>query len=470
MNGVLRQRTANLPPELAQPLGKAMIPPENVFSFMPSKASATALPIWPLPASLAGAWREDSFSASNPPCARSSPTACPGSSSNETQRPQRRPFQCTLLSLPHLLENDARHRFRRRSPISTRLPQAISRLGAVIGEGDGLKVGLAWAGNPKHLLDKERPRFRASRPPSCRQGRGFLSLQLGAAAREASASITDLAPELTDFAQTAGAIANLDLVISVDTAVAHLGGAMGKPVWIMLPFVPDWRWLLERKDSPWYPTARLFRQKTRGDWGPVVGEIARALARREPDRQGSTPAGMTAGMPAKRPGLAIREPSAHSTPPRQSPTGLETLAMADEPRAFYLRARIAKDAGEQPAAIEFINERSPPTATTSHCFVIWPRCSSLPASWTRRSRRADERSPWSLTPAGSQCARHHVMRAWRKRRGNLASAARHSARARLRCGSYEPRPRLARLRAPRRRARGHERGHSPEPEFCQRLL
>jgi len=106
----------------------------------------------------------------------------------------------------------------------------------------------------------------------------IFSLQIGAAVREASARITDLAPELTDFAQTAGAIANLDLVISVDTAVAHLAGAMGKRVWIMLPFVPDWRWLLEREDSPWYPTARLFRQKTRGDWGPVIGEIAAMLA------------------------------------------------------------------------------------------------------------------------------------------------------------------------------------------------
>jgi len=114
--------------------------------------------------------------------------------------------------------------------------------------------------------------------PGGSEGVRFFSLQLSAAAREASASITDLALELTDFAQTAGAIANLDLVISVDTAVAHLAGAMGKRVWIMLPFVPDWRWLLEREDSPWYPTARLFRQKTRGDWGPVIGEIAAMLA------------------------------------------------------------------------------------------------------------------------------------------------------------------------------------------------
>src|SRR4029077_16037085 len=102
------------------------------------------------------------------------------------------------------------------------------------------------------------------------------SLQVGAAAHEASAPVTDLSSELTDFAQTAGALANLDLVISVDTAVAHLAGAMGKRIFILLSFVPDWRWLLEREDSPWYPTARLFRQRTRDNWGPVVKEIAAA--------------------------------------------------------------------------------------------------------------------------------------------------------------------------------------------------
>ena len=187
-------------------------------------------------------------------------------------------FQCTLLSLPHLLKTTP-DTIPAPVPYIDAPPQAISRLGAAIGEGGGLKVGLAWAGNPKHFLDKERSLALALLAPLLAvKGVRFFSLQIGTAAREASASITDLAPELTDFAQTAGAIANLDLVISVDTAVAHLAGAMGKPVWIMLPFVPDWRWQLERKDSLWYPTARLFRQKTRGDWGPVVGEIADALA------------------------------------------------------------------------------------------------------------------------------------------------------------------------------------------------
>jgi len=129
------------------------------------------------------------------------------------------------------------------------------------------------------LLDKERSlAFEALAPILAVKGMRLFSLQIGAAADEVrQARMIDLSPHLTDFAETAGAIANLDLVISVDTAVAHLAGAMGKPVWIMLPFVPDWRWLLEREDSPWYPTARLFRQKTRGDWGQVARDIAHSL-------------------------------------------------------------------------------------------------------------------------------------------------------------------------------------------------
>jgi ADP-heptose:LPS heptosyltransferase len=92
--------------------------------------------------------------------------------------------------------------------------------------------------------------------------------------------------ELSDFADTAALVQQMDLVISVDTSVAHLAGAMGKPVWILLPFVPDWRWLLDRDDSPWYPTARLFRQPKRADWESVMADVVEALRKHRVDIAG----------------------------------------------------------------------------------------------------------------------------------------------------------------------------------------
>jgi ADP-heptose:LPS heptosyltransferase len=91
--------------------------------------------------------------------------------------------------------------------------------------------------------------------------------------------VTDLSPDFADFAETAAAMANLDLVISVDTSVAHLAGALGRPGWIMLAFVPAWQWLLDREDSPWYPTLRLFRQPRPGDWESVVARMTADLER-----------------------------------------------------------------------------------------------------------------------------------------------------------------------------------------------
>jgi ADP-heptose:LPS heptosyltransferase len=110
----------------------------------------------------------------------------------------------------------------------------------------------------------------------------FYSLQKGDAARQAlhappGLEVIDLSDELRDFADTAAALAGMDLVISVDTAVAHLAGAMAKPAWTLLKFAPDWRWLLGRDDCPWYPTMRLFRQREPGNWRPPVAAVAAAL-------------------------------------------------------------------------------------------------------------------------------------------------------------------------------------------------
>ena len=113
-------------------------------------------------------------------------------------------------------------------------------------------------------------------------GIALFSLQVGPRADELaslgpSAPIRDLGPVLTDLGVTAATIAALDLVISVDTAPAHLAGALGRPVWTLLPHVPDWRWMLGRCDSPWYPTMRLFRQPAPGDWGAVFADVRQAL-------------------------------------------------------------------------------------------------------------------------------------------------------------------------------------------------
>ena len=141
---------------------------------------------------------------------------------------------------------------------------------------DGLRVGLAWAGNPAHSNDRRRSmRTEALRHVLAIPGISFVSLQVGPRAVE----LPLLSPPLGDFAATASLVAALDLVITVDTAVAHVAGALGKPAWVMLPYAPDWRWLLDRHDSPWYSSLRLFRQTAPGDWDAVTQAVAAELAR-----------------------------------------------------------------------------------------------------------------------------------------------------------------------------------------------
>lgn len=146
------------------------------------------------------------------------------------------------------------------------------------GDGGGPAVGLVWAGNPAHRNDGNRSLpLAALAPLQAVGGVAFHSLQVGPAAAD-TAWLTDLAPAIADFSDTAAAIMALDLVIAVDTATAHLAGALGKPVWLLLPWVPDWRWLLEREDSPWYPGMRIFRQRAAGDWAECLARVADALA------------------------------------------------------------------------------------------------------------------------------------------------------------------------------------------------
>ncbi|MSP90043.1 MAG: tetratricopeptide repeat protein [Alphaproteobacteria bacterium] len=156
--------------------------------------------------------------------------------------------------------------------------------------GKALRIGIAWAGNPKHGKDRQRSvepgRFAAL---AALPGIQLYSLQVGPRAPELAAipgrdAIVDLAPRLTDFADAAAAIDALDLVIAVDTAIAHLAGTLGRETWILLSYAPDWRWLTQRDDTPWYPSVRLFRQRAPGDWDDVFARVAAALTARMAER------------------------------------------------------------------------------------------------------------------------------------------------------------------------------------------
>ncbi|MDE2369014.1 MAG: tetratricopeptide repeat protein [Burkholderiales bacterium] len=156
------------------------------------------------------------------------------------------------------------------------------------GSGDAaLRVGLCWRGNPAHENNAERslPGLAVIAPLADVAGVRWFNLQSGAGADEAPPAgfeFTPLSGPLGDFAETAAIIANLDLVITVDTAIGHLAGAIGRPVWVLVPaHLPDWRWFKGRSDSPWYPgVLRLFRQRAAGNWGPMMDEVAQALADR----------------------------------------------------------------------------------------------------------------------------------------------------------------------------------------------
>jgi tetratricopeptide (TPR) repeat protein len=190
-------------------------------------------------------------------------------------------FHCPLMSLPHAFGTGAAN-----------IPAAIPYLRADAHRVDqwserlateDLKVGIAWAGNPGHVNDRNRSipldLFRGLAAPGCR----FFTVQPDVPGRDARAfsawaDVVHAGRELRDFSDTAALLQALDLVISVDTSVLHLAGALGRPVWGLLPWVPDWRWLLEGDRSAWYPTLRLYRQPAWKDWDSVIARVRDDLA------------------------------------------------------------------------------------------------------------------------------------------------------------------------------------------------
>ena len=195
----------------------------------------------------------------------------------------------SLMRLPHVLW-DKLDSIPAAAPYLAADPADVAHWRNRLTDVKGLRVGLCWAGEPSgspgYLAWNRRRsmRFDTLAPLSAIPGVQFISLQKGLPAVEASCpphgmKLHDFTADLHDFADTAALIENLDLVISIDTAVAHLAGALGKPTWLLNPFDACWRWLLDRDDSPWYPSLRQFRQPTPWDWQSVVRGVADALQR-----------------------------------------------------------------------------------------------------------------------------------------------------------------------------------------------
>ena len=157
-------------------------------------------------------------------------------------------------------------------------PENGRKWNLLLGRTSGPKIGLVWSGRPTNKNDRDRSINLESLLPLFDTDAKFVSLQKDIRPEDATVlrgrkDLVHFGDNLSNFSETAALLSNLDLVISVDTAVAHLAGALAKPVWVLLPYIPDWRWLLGRDDSPWYPTARLFRQDETRTWSRVVSRV-----------------------------------------------------------------------------------------------------------------------------------------------------------------------------------------------------
>ncbi|OYV34198.1 MAG: hypothetical protein B7Z80_21870 [Rhodospirillales bacterium 20-64-7] len=204
---------------------------------------------------------------------------------------------CRLSSLPYLFRTQldtipSKIPYLQTDPI--RVAHWRNRLGSMLPAGRP-RVGLAWTGRPTHPNDRRRSMNLAQLLPLADAGHAaFVALQKPMPARDLDVitrfpGMVDLSNDLTDFGETAALIENLDLVITVDTSMGHLAGALGKRTWILIPKASDWRWMLDRDDSPWYPTVRLFRQPRPGNWDEPLVRLRSALAEALADRQHMLP-------------------------------------------------------------------------------------------------------------------------------------------------------------------------------------
>jgi tetratricopeptide (TPR) repeat protein len=191
-------------------------------------------------------------------------------------------FHCPLLSLPLAFNT-------RLETIPAAIPYLVAKAAVVkswekrLGKRNVPRVGIVWSGLSANVNDRKRSIALSRLAALAGAGVKLVSLQNEVRSEDekalaANRQILHFGSQLEDFSDTAALVSLMDLVVSVDTSVAHLAGALGKPVWILLPFAPDWRWLVDREDSPWYPTARLFRQPRIGDWDSVIDKVKQELS------------------------------------------------------------------------------------------------------------------------------------------------------------------------------------------------
>ena len=190
-------------------------------------------------------------------------------------------MHCPLLSLP-LAFGTRLETIPSATPYLHASPDAVMSWNARLGPKSRPRIGLVWSGRPAHRNDRNRSLRLSSFLPLLDVDATFVSLQREVRADDATvlqdrSDLFHFSDELRNFSDTAALMSNLDLIVSVDTSVAHLAGALGKSVWVLLPFIPDWRWLLDREDSPWYPTTRLFRQDDTREWDNVIARVRAAL-------------------------------------------------------------------------------------------------------------------------------------------------------------------------------------------------
>ena len=195
---------------------------------------------------------------------------------NVSMRPNT--VHCSLMSLPFIFKTTLAT-IPNKVPYLTIPTNLVTFWAARLAQHKGLKVGMVWAGNPAKNNDSLRSiDFAHLAPMLTIPDICFVSLQKGPARQQAqSATLLDWMPECHDLIDTAALISGLDLIISVDTSIAHLAGALGKPVWLLNRFESEWRWMIDREDSPWYPSLRIFRQQALHNWQDPVESIRQAL-------------------------------------------------------------------------------------------------------------------------------------------------------------------------------------------------